>query len=279
MARKQRSRAEITRDIDAHREKQRRVDGSLVNPRPSEVERMARRTDVRTMHAAGMPTALILDAMRERYPMTEEAVLLLLREIRNDLQRELEVFAPQNQAAARERLYLQITNLNAELQTLRNNPKKDLAAIRAHVAEIRQFERLLAQMEGTLKPIKVEHLHGMTETMSRAIGSMTDAQIEQAIREEEEKRKQLEAGSINTSGEELSQRPRTRVSKNALPAKPPLAGAGRRPLSPEEAPDRVDRTSPPRPPTPGGQAPVRDREQPELGARSHRGVSGARVVG
>lgn len=186
-----------------------RVDGAVMR-KPSEQEMHDRRLFVRQLHAMGMPPSEIISQATEpykdgdvvrppRFDCSAQSVRLLIAEVRADLRVERELFAPSNQAAALERLYTHVLRLNTELQLLRNAAKRDYAAIRAHAAEVRNYEKLIAEMEGTLKPVKVEHVHGMTDTLTRVLSTMTPELTEQAIREEQQRER--DARSITTTAD------------------------------------------------------------------------------
>lgn len=185
--------------------------------KPSDQEMHERRLFVRQLHASGMHASEIVEQATQpqrqrdehgkeyiappRFDCEPSAILRLITEIRAELKRELEVFAPTNQAAALQRLYGDLVRLRSELQQMRGQPKKDWVSIRGHSAEVRHLEKLVAEIEGTLNPVRVEHnVSGQVGlNMTRAIGGMTKEQIDEAVREEREKL--LDVGSITTHAE------------------------------------------------------------------------------
>ena len=170
---------------------------------PSQQEMHERRLFVRQLHAAGMhPSEIVDQAIRPqqrrdadgnqviappKFDCSEQAIRSLITEIRAELQRELEVFAPTDRAAALARLYGDLVRLRSELQQMRGVPKKDWSAIRGHMGEVRHMENLIADFEGTKKPLKIEHSGELSVNMTRAIGGMTQEQIDEALREEQQK--------------------------------------------------------------------------------------------
>lgn len=206
-----------------------------------------RRMFVRALHVAGMPTSEIVDrAIRPqeqedgsveppRFGCSAEAIARLVSELRAEFKREMDVFAPNSRAAALARLYEDVVRLRAELQQMRQPAtRRDYGSIRAHAAEIRHQEKLIAEMEGTLKPIKVEHTHGVSDTLVRALAAMTNDQTEEAIREEQQRMR--DARSITTTIVESNEKP----DQNPGPVPPPVAAqAGRRPALPAPNPSRV----------------------------------------
>lgn len=229
-----------------------RVDGKI-EKRPSEQEMHERRIFVRSLHAQGFRTQQIVefatvgqDGKPPRFRCEAGAIVRLVQEIRGDLQRELETFLPAARASGLERLYGDLTRARLELQQMRGAAKKDYGAIRGHMAEIRHIENQIAKMEGTLEPIRVQHSGEVTVNLQRAVGSMTPEQYEQAIRAEERRVLELQAGSITVNGEE--------ANPETAPASPPAPGRRRPPLPAAAAPNRVGRAA--QAPVPGD--PVRE---------------------
>lgn len=265
------------------------VDGKVVRARPSEQEMHERRLFVRQLHAAGMYSSEIIEqatspqlqsdgSFRVKFDCRPDAIRVILAELRDELRREQEFFAPTDRAAALARMYGDLVRLRSELGQMRNLAVKDWSAIRGHATEVRHQEKLIAEMEGTLKPQKIEHTLGMSDALVRAMSGMTAEQQEAAIREEQQRIR--DAGSITTSA----------VPAHALPT-PALASPGQRPAVHPTGP--ADRTGRPAQVGPSPTAATRrerdsDRAARRDGGASHdsdvdrrpqAGVSGTRVAG
>lgn len=190
------------------------VSGGVMR-KPSEQEMHERRLFVRQLHAAGMhPSEIVDQAIRPqqrtdeagnrvlvppKFDAGESAIRQIITEIRGELQRELEVFAPTDRAAALARLYGDLVRLRSELQTMRNAKTKNWREIRGHMAELRHLESLIADFEGTKKPLEVRHSGELSANLTRALGGMTQAQTEEAVREEQQRIR--DARSITTHAE------------------------------------------------------------------------------
>ncbi len=269
------------------------VDGKVVRARPSDQEMHERRLFVRQLHAAGMHTSEIIaqatspqlqedGSFRAKFDCRPDAIRTILSEIREEQKREQELFAPTDRAAALARMYGDLVRLRSELGQMRNLAQKDWSAIRGHATEIRHQEKLIAEMEGTLKPQKVEHTLNMSDALVRAMSGMTAEQQEAAIREEQQRMR--DASSITTSAEPA----------HALPAKPTQIPAlvGRGPGQAVHAPRPPDRVGSPAQTGPPPAAATRRERDSDRAARRDGGanqdadvdhrprpvISGARVV-
>lgn len=216
------------------------VSGAVHRAKPSEQEMHERRLFVRQLHAAGMhPSEIIDQAIRPqqrrdqdgnqyieppKFDCDEGSIRKILTEIRGELQRELEVFAPTDRAAALARLYGDLVRLRSELQSMRSSKVKDWSAIRGHMGEVRRLEDLIADFEGTKKPIEVRHTGELSVNMTRALGGMTQAQMEEALREEQQKIR--DARSITTHAEPAITEAEAAAAYAAVRGGHPLQAAG-----------------------------------------------------
>lgn len=188
-----------------------RVDGAITRAKPSEQEMHERRLFVRQLMAAGMYPAEIIEqaispqpqadgSLQAKFDCGPESIRSIVNEIRNELRREQELFAPTDRAAALQRMYGDLVQLRGELGLMRSLPRRDFVAIRNHTVEVRATEKLIAELEGTLRGPKVDVVHGMSDALARALGGMTPEQQEEAIRQEMQLAR--DATSVPTTAED-----------------------------------------------------------------------------
>lgn len=250
------------------------VDGSIVRAKPSEQEMHERRMFVRQLMAAGMYVSDVIDravtpqlqsdgSYATRFDCSGESIRAIVKEIRDELKREQEVFAPTDRAAALQRMYGDLVNLRAELGMMRNQTSRDFAAIKNHSAEVRAQEKLIAELEGTLRGPDVRVTHGMSDALARALGGMSPEQQEEAVRQEVQLAR--DASSVPTTAEELPDGHHPEVSKA-----PALTAGGRRSSVP--APRRADPVGGAAPQGPAP-SPVRRERSSDIAARRNGGAS------
>jgi hypothetical protein len=204
----------------------------------SEDEMLQRRIYIRGLHAAGFPRQEILRLASEKLTCSSESVAYVLDGVRKDLRVEAERQAPENHAAALERAYTDLVNTRLDVQVLRQAAVKNWPAIQAGQRNILLVERFIAELEGTLRPTKVEvGVVGVSDALQRLLVAMTPEQIERAVIEERERLRDHQA--VLTTALEPSAPP----SLPALPSPTPSFAGGRRPKAPApRAADRVDRS-------------------------------------
>lgn len=199
-------------------------------------EMLKRRIYIRQLHAAGFPRAQIFElAAKQGYRQVQAEYLL--GEIRKDLRVEAERQAPENYAAALDRAYTDLSNIRLDVAGLRNQVPKNWPAIHASQRNALAQERFIAELEGTLRPVKVEvGVVGVSDALQRVLVAMTPEMVERAVIEERER--QRDAGALVTTAS-TSGAPPPALSG---PSPAALIG-GRRPHVPAaRAADRVDRS-------------------------------------
>jgi hypothetical protein len=198
---------------------------------------LQRRILVRQLLAAGLPRSRIIETAAANLECTSSSIEYLLGEVRKDLRVEAERQAPENHAAALERAYTDLTNARMDVSSLRNAATKNWPAIQAGQRNILMVERFIAELEGTLRPTKVEvGVVGVSDALQRVLVAMTPEQVERAVIEERERLRDHQA-VLTTASEPGAPSP------PALPSPTPSFIGGRRPKAPApRAADRVDRS-------------------------------------